>query len=430
MIRVLLIIIWVSLAWAARATVVADSLYRTPLPNASVFDRHGRAAGICTADGRMPYVSPPDYPITIRYIGYNEKVVEYADYDTIFLTENITQLPDLVVNSKDKRMLHVLAYVREYSSVSTITDTVTLFREKTVDFLLPLDTKTKMSGWAIPRVLDSKSYYRFTDYMGLDSVSTRCNNHFSWGDWIGVIPHAELPKSLMDKDMATDTVKGKFSATEIWNLRPDRLILDVDVLADTTSRKWVPNLSRFFRNGLDFERFRISYIYGSPTDESVSPLNLNYYSFNIESNGRGLEMFKFNRRDQQFYVSTYGEVYILDKQVISRKEAKRLERLDVADLEVGIMVPEDAPALSEKTLALIEQVDGIDHDQARLGIVFDKRVGAFRDVHYSFGKAVLSRLKGMVGIDKLRGRYLVNRQWKKFRSDYRTRHAADDRTEE
>lgn len=428
--RKVVVLLLFAVAWAARAAVVADSLYRAPLPNASVFDRRGRAAGICGPDGRLPYVSPPDYPITIRYIGYNDKVLPYADYDTVFLQENITQLPDLVVSSKDRRMLHILAYVREYSSVSTFTDTVTLFREKTVDFLVPLEQKLKKAGWTSPRVLASQSYYRFTDHMGLDSVSNRCNNHFSWGDWIGVMPPSELPRSFWGRETATDTVKGKYSAAEIWKRRPDRVTLDVDVLADTTARKWVSNLSQFFRNNLDFERFRISYIFGSPAEESVGPLDLNYYSFNIESNGRGLEMFKFNRRDQQFFVSTYGEVYVLDKQIVPWKEAKRLERIDVSADDMCIIVPDDAPELSEETLNLIGRVNSVDHDVARLGIVFDKRVGAFRDTKFNAGKAILSRLKGMFGIDKLRGRYIVNRKWKKFRQDYRTRHSDDGHTEE
>lgn len=71
----------------------------------------------------------------------------------------------------------MLAYVREYSTLSTYSDTVTLFREKMVDFMIVPDRKMKFRGWTSPRLLTSRSYYRFTDGEGLDSVSDRFNNH-------------------------------------------------------------------------------------------------------------------------------------------------------------------------------------------------------------------------------------------------------------
>ena len=37
-----------------------------------------------------------------------------------------------------------------------------------------------------PRILTCKSYYRFTNRNGLDSVSSASHHHFSWSDWIGL----------------------------------------------------------------------------------------------------------------------------------------------------------------------------------------------------------------------------------------------------
>ena len=79
-----------------------------------------------------------------------------------------TVLPEVLVVSGHKKLLHLLAYVREYSTMTTYTDTVFLFREKMVDYMLPAG-KVDFKGWSTPRVLTSRSYYRFSNSHGLRS---------------------------------------------------------------------------------------------------------------------------------------------------------------------------------------------------------------------------------------------------------------------
>ncbi len=136
-ILLLLSILLSSLNIAGKNTVVADALSRMPLPNASVFDRHGKTIGICNAAGEIPYTRPTDYPVTIRHIGFTEKILQKPGADTIFMQENTIQLPEVIVESGRHKVMHMLAYVREYSTLSTYTDTVSLFREKMVDYMLP-----------------------------------------------------------------------------------------------------------------------------------------------------------------------------------------------------------------------------------------------------------------------------------------------------
>lgn len=69
-----------------RPVIVADSTTRAPLANASIFDRNGHFAGTSGRDGRVACVSAADYPITIRYMGYNERRVQSAA-DTILMQE-------------------------------------------------------------------------------------------------------------------------------------------------------------------------------------------------------------------------------------------------------------------------------------------------------------------------------------------------------
>lgn len=402
-----------------RRYVVADSASHFPLPNASIFNRHGNAIGQSQTDGLTPFITESDYPFTIRYLGYFERTVVQTDGDTIFLQENVRELPEVVVESRKHTLLHLLAYVREYSTLTSYTDTVFLFREKMVDFMLPSLKKMKFKGWRMPRVLSSKSYYRYTNLQGLDSVSNRCSNHFSWADWVGVAPTAKLPQGLSRSDAGIDTVAGRYNATEVWAKNGERLTLDVDVLADTTSRKWVPNMSYFFLNDVDFERFCLRFNYDNISGDSISPIDLTGYSFNIESNGRGHKMFMFNRRDEPFFVSTYAEAYILDREFVTVKEAKKWESRRFGLGDIPIYEPPEAPELRPEIQLLVDRVSTLDHDQVRLALTPNKRLAGRHIAKQNFGQRLFQLIKEKTGISSLLRRRNLNRRWKEFRDDMR-----------
>lgn len=397
--------------------VVADSASRQPLRGAAVFDVYGNTVGISRKDGSISYPANGSFPLTVRYMGYKEKTVANALADSVFLEENLTELPEVKVESRSQKVMHILAYVREYSTLSTYTDTVTLFREKMVDFMLVPDRKIRFKGWRNPRVLKCKSYYHFTNSNGLDSVSDESGYHFSWSDWIGIPSEFSLPASLRHEGCGLDTVRGKYGVSEVWTKTDDRLSVDVDVLADTTNRKWVPSLSGFFRNGIDFDYFNLRFNYDNIYGESVSPMNLTGYSFNMDSNGRGHGMFMFNRVDEPFFVNTYAEVYLLDNEYITVKEARKWERQKFDSDEIKIFVPDKAPELQASTLALIDRVNRIDRGQVRLDQDPDHRYLGGIMSHENFGTRLLSLLKNMTGISSIRMKYKNEKQWKKFRKD-------------
>lgn len=399
------------------SAIVADSLTRKPLPSASLFDHKGNAVGITNARGRMPLISRSSYPVTVRYLGFREKTIETPGADTIFLQENAASLPEIVVESGRHKVLHVLAYVREFSTLTTYTDTVFLFREKMVDFMLNPDRKVRFKGWSNPRILTSRSYYRFTNDRGLDSVSNVSNNHFSWADWIGIVPARQLPPALKDRSTASDTVRGKYSPTEIWTKTDDRVTVDVNVLADTTSRKWVPNLSGFFHDDLEFENFRVRFSYDNILSDYLSPMDLTGYSFNIESNGRGHRMIGFNRYDQPFFVSTYAEAYVLDKEYITVKEARKWEKHDFHAANIEMCEPAEAPELQPSVQALVDRVNTIDRDKVRQTLPTDQRlIGKYYGKRKSgLGTRALSMLKQMTGISSYKSHKNFKQQWNGFK---------------
>ncbi len=404
-----------------RHIVIADSTTHKPLPSASIFDRHGNTLGISKSNGTMPYIQPEAYPITIRYLGFKEATVHEACSDTVFLQENISELPEVVVESRQHKVLHMLAYVREYSNLTTYTDSIFLFREKMVDFMLPSDRKMKFKGWSNPRVISCKSYYRFKDRNGLDSVSDRSGYHFSWSDWIGIPQSKHLPLGLSNVDNGADTISGKYGVTEIWSRKSDRVTVNVNVLADTTSRRWVPNLAGFFRNELDFEHFKVKYNYRDVVTDSLSPLDLTGFSFNIESNGRGHDMFRFHRFDQPFYVSTYAEVYMLDKEYITVKEARKWEDRKFDTDEIGILEPAEAPELRPEITELVARVNDVDKDGVRLEFPPDYRLISNHKRkgrrNFQLGQRALMMLKDVTGITSYKYHKNMKRRWDELKME-------------
>ncbi|MDE6716505.1 MAG: hypothetical protein K2J74_08500, partial [Muribaculaceae bacterium] len=198
--------------------------------------------------------------------------------------------------------------------------------------------------------------------------------------------------------------------------------IDVDVLADTTNHRWVPNISSFFRKeNIDFDQFNLKLNYDNVLDDKVSPNNLTGYSFDIESRGRGHGMFRFNRHDQPFFVTTHSEVYILDKEIISIKEGKKWEKREFRNNAFDILEPMDAPELQASTLALIDRINLIDSVQVRLAITPDQRLMSrnVKKANYSIGYRALALLKQMTGITLYKSHRNLKKQQKKFRQDLR-----------
>ncbi len=350
-------------------------------------------------------------------MGYGEAVVKAIGTDTIFMREIAMDLPEVVVESRDHKVLHMLAYVREYSTLTTYTDTIFLFREKMVDYMMPQGKKSGFIGWNTPRVLKSKSYYRYSNAHGLDSVSDRCNYHFSWTDWVGVVQKTVIPPELCGIENGSDTVMGRYTPTEVWSRNGSRVTVDVDVLADTTRRKWVANLSGFFRNDIDFERFNVRFGFNNVAGDSVLPDDVTGYSFTIESRGRGHGMFMFNRVDEPYFVSTYAEVYVVDKEYITVKEAKKWERGSAADWnDLAIYEPDEAPDLQSAIKLLIDRVNSVDSDGVRLTIAPDQRMIGRNVVRQknSVGERALQLLKMATGISRKKAERNWKRQWSGF----------------
>ncbi|MCM1489559.1 MAG: hypothetical protein NC095_01845 [Muribaculum sp.] len=329
--------------------------------------------------------------------------------------EKVTELPEVMVESPRRNMLHVLAYVREYSMLSTYSDTVSLFREKLVDFMIPGSFKTHYKGWRIPRVIKSESYYRFTNAEGLDSVSATSHHHFSWSDWMGLPPNTKLPEQIVKNLAANDTVFGKYSPVEIYGRKKDLVNVEINVLADTMGRRWTPNLGAFFRDGnLEFEDFKIKLVYDNVLGNTLKQTDLKKFVYRVDARGRGHDMFRFNRKEEEFFATTDGELYVLDMEYITEKEAKKWGggKYDTEDLQV--IRSADAPELSRETLALIDRVEHIDQEAVRLDGFIDRNMIRMERKR-NWGQGAIRYLKNILGISDAMAGKKHKRDWNKFR---------------
>lgn len=339
-----------------------------------------------------------------------------------------TELPEVVVESRKNKILHILAYVRERSTLTTYTDTVFLFREKMVDYMINTDARSSFRGWTAPRVIKSESYYRFTNNRGLDSVSDASNHHFSWSDWIGPGISCPLPDSLCGLECGADTVMGKYTPALIWRKNNDTVTVDVNVLADSIGGRWVPELSGSFQKRVEFDKLRIIYKYDNVLSDRISPLDISSYSYDIASIGRGHGMFRFNRKDEPFFVATSAEVYVLDKVYISVGEARKWERYKFDRADIEIVEPWYAPELDNDIKQLVARVSGIDRDGIRLALLPDSKIGFLKEDNrnFQFGNRLLSLLKQVCGITLYKSRRNFNRRWSEFRNSRRNRNQAGD----
>lgn len=310
------------------------------------------------------------------------------------------QLEEVTVTTHKRSVLHTIGYVREFSELTTYADTVFMFREKWVDFMTPGANTKGYTGWHLPRILSSKSYYRFTNSAGLDSVSDSFNHHFSWSDWVRIPSRIWIPKSIIHEMEATDTIFGRNRPTEIWRRYADGIDLSVNVLAAPESRRWVSGFDDFFARGVDFERFDVRYLFKAVSGETVWENNLEAMTFNIESNGRGMNIFRVNRISEPYSVKTYTELYVANREQLSVSEARKRERNrpEVAYLEslnsyeIGDLDPE--------ILALIERVDGIDHNILRMQFKPDENLVGLSLKPLSRKERILNRLRGLVGLPR------------------------------
>lgn len=311
----------------------------------------------------------------------------------ISLSKKQIELPEVVVSGK--RVLHIVGYVREYSTLASLKDTVVLFREKLVDFVVP-DKNMKFRGWLNPRIMSSKSYYRFTDGNGTDSVSSEYSHHFSWSDWIGIVKPDTMPARLRAVHAGTDTLKAKYGYSKVWNKDGEYATLEIDVLSDTMNRRLFPMIKRYVDDdNMDFRNLYVRGTFDMSETDVAGPDNLTRMSFSIYSRGRQYDRLSLRQSKDHGYVDTRCDMYVLDREYITVKEAKKWQSRILGWDDVRQYLSDVIPPRDAEIENLIARVDAVDKDAIRLNEQPDQRLVSKFVLSGKNNFTILNRLKFM-----------------------------------
>lgn len=309
------------------------------------------------------------------------------------MKEKALDLPEVVVKSHRKEVLHILAYVRENSYTSNFGDTVKLFREKWVDFMIPMKDAKKFKGWNNPRLLRSKSYYHFFNYNGLDSVSSEYDQYFSYSDWIEIPDRIETPRNYDSKTFHIQKAPGKEEVSRLWERNDDNISVTMNLLTDSLNWKFAPEMHSGFKDIVEFDKFQINYNYNNVVDRTLYATDLNSAVFEIESYGRGYEKYKNSIFQIPAFVTSKIEIYFIDKEFLSRKEANKWKdiRNNLSKIDF-LTLYDDVPELDASTQALVARVNETDYAKVRSFIKPEQRLAGI-DLSEKSKKVRKRRLK-------------------------------------
>lgn len=344
----------------ANAVKLVDAETKAPLPLASITDRSGNVVGMTDKSGEIPGLPKFSYPITFNYMGYASLQVQEPAEDDVKMIQQDYELPEIVIIPGARPLLHLIGYMREVTSVMSSSDSVTLFKESVVDFLVPVE-KSKIKGWNKARELASRTYVRMTNSSGLDSVSTGHEYEYMlWGNSHGLIPSVtKVPESIKGADVACDTVMGKYYPKIVWWKNGDVTRWYGDALANEKNHVTSPWALKLLGLTTDFTEISKNYVFNTPDGDFISPTDLKQVSMTIDMLAKG-KLFK-NTFDSSSPVNvrTYVELYLTDREFLSEEEGKAIKKEIPSFQSSDILDPTNANPLHPAIRRTVERVNSL-----------------------------------------------------------------------
>lgn len=347
-------------AFDANAFRLVDAETKAPLPLASITDRSGNVVGMTDKSGVIPKLQKDRYPITFNYIGYASLQILKPVEDDVKMIQQEYELPEIVVIPGSRPLLHLMGYMREITSVLSSSDSVTIFKESVVDFLVPVK-KTKVKGWKKARELASKTYVRMSNSSCLDSVSTNHEYEFMlWGNRKSLIPSTiKIPDKIKGTDVACDTIMGKYYPRIIWWKNGDITRWYGDALANEKNHITSPLALKLFGLTTDVTEISENYVFDTPDGGFIRPTDLRQVSVTIDMLAKGKLFKKTLDSSSPVNVRTYMEVYLTDREFLSEEEGKSLKK-EIPTIESSdILAPTNANPLHPAIIRTVERVNSL-----------------------------------------------------------------------
>lgn len=347
-------------AFDANAFRLIDAETKAPLPLASITDCSGNVVGMTDKSGVIPELQKDRYPITFNYMGYASLQILKPAEDDVKMIQQDYELPEIVVIPGSRPLLHLTGYMREITSVLSSSDSVAIFKESVVDFLVPVE-KTKVKGWNKARELASKTYVRMSNYSGLDSVSTNHEYEFMlWGNRKSLIPSGtKIPAKIKGTDLACDTIMGKYYPKIIWWKNGDITRWHGDALANEKNHVTTPWALKLFGLTADVTEISENYVFDTPDGDFIRPTDLRQVSVTVDMLAKGKLFKKAFDSSSPVNVRTYMELYLTDREFLSEEEGKELKK-EVPFIEPSdILAPANANPLHPAIMRTVERVNSL-----------------------------------------------------------------------
>ena len=335
---------------------VIDAVNHSPVAAASIFDAAGNMVGFTWSDGLFSEVPESAYPVTLRCMGYEQLVIERPEDKTWEMTPMVYELEEVVIVPVKRNVLKQTFYVREYFSMNNASDTVTFFMEHMAHRFVPTSKDAKFGYDSSLHILDTRHYARYKIF-GKDSVVINPESAFPSLLKVFDLNDEEVtaPESFKESG---NTVKhyeeaGKSGMALIQKQNTQTFTTIEDVLAETNEHKLSPWPLKLLGFTMEFNQFYTTHAYRVNDKGIYLPKDLIEASFVMEADGRGKHLRKALKSDKPIVIRSLIELYIVDRDYLSKDEAK--EECKNKPTDVKFVIPSTVPPLNEATRRLVER---------------------------------------------------------------------------
>ena len=345
------------LSFEAHSTIVADRESKEPVIAAAIFASNGTIIGNTDVNGNTPKLSTRDFPITIKCLGYKQKL-GLALRDTIFMEQDFHELGEVIVTPRQRPIMNVLCYIREYTSGGTTTDTIQYFAEHMAMFYIPREKVKGFKARNSPQVLSSKLYQRNIKN-GKDSVfePEHRPDDISWLDIVSYPEKDIIETDRIKQGAATDTIMGKHHVKTIARKTDKFYFESTDLLADKKDHRMSPFIFKMLGMTIDFNEMTMSRAYTANNKSEYKPEEMLSSTLSMEVVGRGKWIKKAFQSKDPVTMNGLFEIYPIRIDFITVDEANRMLNGDMP--KIVFQKSKLASPLPSGIQNIIDRVNGL-----------------------------------------------------------------------
>lgn len=351
------------LSASAQNIKVIDAPSGEPLPLAPVFDKNGNYILTADNDGIFEAPQPDAFPLTIRYMGYENASVGLGT-QTIPMQPTAYELKEAVITPQERNIIRPLCYVRAFINADMGQKNLTTFSEAMGDYFFPEGKVKGFKPQLRMRVLNKKSYGRFSDAeVGLDSLFAMKDSLNSLLGMVDVPSDGmNVPAEIRSCTEGSKTVTsgGKSAAKETWIKAGNKLLYKLDLLAGKKKHSMSPFLLKVLGYTMDIHEAVMSCSFdGYNGEKSRSLRDISSFSVTLNVTARGKAILKRLRSKDPVELKVYYEIYVVDRSHLTLNEANDLISNPPKRQSVSLTCPKGIPGLDSATLKLIEGVKAL-----------------------------------------------------------------------